>query len=278
MKQVSITLGANTLSIECGKVAKQANGSAFVRYGDTVVLATACSTNPREGIDFFPLTVDYREYNYAAGKIPGGFFKREGRPTEKEILTSRLIDRPVRPAVCGWLSGTKPRLSPWCFPPTRKTIPTSSDWLPALRRSTFPTFRFSAPVGAVRVGLVDGKLDHEPHLQRRCKTSLLNLIVAGTEDAIVMVEAGAKEVSEATIIEAIEYAHARDSQNRCRRKRNCSNLLGLKKREFTAPVRDEALVRGSSQQDREGPPRGDGHFQVRRSSKAIARLSSCARR
>ncbi len=85
------------LSIECGKVAKQANGSAFVRYGDTVVLATACSTNPREGIDFFPLTVDYREYNYAAGKIPGGFFKREGRPTEKEILTSRLIDRPVRP-------------------------------------------------------------------------------------------------------------------------------------------------------------------------------------
>src|ERR1039458_9077510 len=97
MKQVSITLGSSTLSIECGRVAKQANGAAFVRYGDTVVLATACTSVPREGIDFFPLTVDYREYNYAAGKIPGGFFKREGRPTEKEILTSRLIDRPVRP-------------------------------------------------------------------------------------------------------------------------------------------------------------------------------------
>src|SRR5579859_6446477 len=96
-QQISIPLGSNTLTIECGKLAKQAQGSALVRYGDTVVLATACSTNPREGIDFFPLTVDYREYNYAAGKIPGGFFKREGRPTEKEILTSRLIDRPVRP-------------------------------------------------------------------------------------------------------------------------------------------------------------------------------------
>src|ERR1017187_8850252 len=97
MKQVSITLGASTFSIEGGRVAKQANGSAFVRYGDTVVLATACSTNPREGIDFFPLTVDYRENNYAAGKIPGGFFKREGRPSEKEIVTCRLIDRPLRP-------------------------------------------------------------------------------------------------------------------------------------------------------------------------------------
>ncbi|MGH9378833.1 MAG: polyribonucleotide nucleotidyltransferase, partial [Terriglobia bacterium] len=96
-QQISVPLGSNTLTIECGKLAKQAQGSALVRYGDTVVLATACTSNPREGIDFFPLTVDYREYNYAAGKIPGGFFKREGRPTEREILTSRMIDRPVRP-------------------------------------------------------------------------------------------------------------------------------------------------------------------------------------
>src|SRR5262252_452578 len=97
METVTITLGSTSLTIEVGKLAKQANGSALVRYGDTVVLATACSAQPREGIDFFPLTVDYREYNYAAGKIPGGFFKREGRPTEKEIITSRLIDRPLRP-------------------------------------------------------------------------------------------------------------------------------------------------------------------------------------
>src|ERR1700687_3639661 len=97
MQQVTIPLGGSTLTIECGKLAKQATGSAYVRFGDTVVLATVCTAQPREGIDFFPLTVDYREYNYAAGKIPGGFFKREGRPTEKEILTSRQIDRPVRP-------------------------------------------------------------------------------------------------------------------------------------------------------------------------------------
>src|SRR5215472_7313949 len=97
MEQISIPLGNSALTIESGKLAKQANWSAYVRYVDTVVLATACSSRPREGIDFFPLTVDYREYNYAAGKIPGGFFKREGRPTEKEILTSRQIDRPVRP-------------------------------------------------------------------------------------------------------------------------------------------------------------------------------------
>src|SRR5579863_8002164 len=97
MQEVSIPLGHSTLTIECGRVAKQAHGAALVRFGDTVVLATACTADPREGIDFFPLTVDYREYNYAAGKIPGGFFKREGRPTEKEIITSRLIDRPCRP-------------------------------------------------------------------------------------------------------------------------------------------------------------------------------------
>src|SRR5579883_3402515 len=97
MQQISVPLGSETLTIEWGKLAKQAAGAAYVRYGDSVVLATACTAEPREGIDFFPLTVDYREYNYAAGKIPGGFFQREGRPTEKEILTSRLIDRPVRP-------------------------------------------------------------------------------------------------------------------------------------------------------------------------------------
>src|SRR5579863_8589973 len=97
MQQVSIPIGTGTLTIEVGKLAKQAQGSAYVRFGDTVVLATVCTAAPRPGIDFFPLTVDYREYNYAAGKIPGGFFKREGRPTEREILTSRLIDRPVRP-------------------------------------------------------------------------------------------------------------------------------------------------------------------------------------
>jgi polyribonucleotide nucleotidyltransferase len=238
MDQVSITLGSNTLSIECGKVAKQANGAAYVRFADTVVLATACSTNPREGIDFFPLTVDYREYTYAAGKIPGGFFKREGRPTEKEILTSRLIDRPVRP------------LFPEGFKDETQVIAlvlsADSDNNPdiiglvagsaALYLSDIP---FYAPLGAVRVGLVDGRLTTNP-TYTEIKNSALNLVVAGTEDAIVMVEAGAKEVSEASIIEAIQYAHG-EIRKIVAAQKELFQKLGIKKREFTAPARDEAL-------------------------------------
>jgi polyribonucleotide nucleotidyltransferase len=230
--------------MECGKVAKQADGSAYVRYGDTVVLATACSTNPREGIDFFPLTVDYREYTYAAGRIPGGFFKREGRPTEKEILTSRLIDRPIRP------------LFPEGFKDETQVIAlvlsADTDNNPdvvglvagaaALYLSDIPFF---APLGAVRVGLVDGRLTTNPTYSE-IKNSLLNLVVAGTEDAIVMVEAGAKEVSEAAIIEAIQYAHG-EIRKIVAAEKELFEKLGLKKREFTAPARDEALyaeVRG----------------------------------
>jgi polyribonucleotide nucleotidyltransferase len=238
MQKVETTLGANTLSIESGKVAKQANGSALVRYADTVVLATACITKPREGIDFFPLTVDYREYNYAAGKIPGGFFKREGRPTEKEILTSRLIDRPVRP------------LFPEGFNDETQVIAmvlsADSDNNPdvigmvagtaALYLSDIP---FYAPVGAVRVGLVDGRLVTNP-TYAETKASLLNLIVAGTEDAIVMVEAGAKEVSEEAILEALQYGHA-EIRKIVALQKELFEKLGIKKREFVAPVLDEAL-------------------------------------
>ena len=238
MDQVSIALGSNTLSIECGRVAKQANGAAYVRFGDTVVLATACSTNPREGIDFFPLTVDYREYTYAAGKIPGGFFKREGRPTEKEILTSRLTDRPIRP------------LFPEGFKDETQVIAlvlsADSDNNPdiiglvagaaALYLSDIP---FYAPLGAVRVGLVEGRLTTNP-TYAEIKSSPLNLVVAGTEDAIVMVEAAAKEVSEASIIEAIQYAHG-EIRKIVAGLKELFQKMGIKKREFTAPVRDEAL-------------------------------------
>jgi polyribonucleotide nucleotidyltransferase len=238
MEQVSITLGGSTLSIECGKLAKQANGSAFVRFGDTVVLATACTSNPREGIDFFPLTVDYREYNYAAGKIPGGFFKREGRPTEKEILTSRLIDRPVRPL---FPEGYKDETQVIAL-----VLSADTDNNPdiiglvagtaALYLSDIP---FYAPVGAVRVGLVDGRLVTNPTYSE-IKNSLLNLVVAGTEDAIVMVEAGAKEVSEATILDAIQYAH-QEIRRIVAAEKELFEKLGLKKRQFTAPARDAAL-------------------------------------
>ena len=238
MQQISIPLGASTLTIECGKLAKQANGSAYVRYGDTVVLATACSTEPREVTDFLPLTVDYREYNYAAGKIPGGFFKREGRPTEKEILTSRLIDRPTRPMFPeGFYDETQV---------IAMVLSADSDNNPdvigvvagaaALYLSDIP---FLTPVGAVRVGLVDGRLITNP-TYAEAKASLLNLVVAGSEDAIVMVEASAREVSEATLSEAVQYGHEQIRKIVAAQKELFAKL-GIQKREFTPPVRDEAL-------------------------------------
>ena len=244
MKQVSITLGANTLSIECGRIAKQANGSAFVRFGDTVVLATACSSNPREGIDFFPLTADYREYNYAAGKIPGGFFKREGRPTEKEILTSRMIDRPVRPLFADGYRDETQVIAMVLSADTENNpdVIGLTAGAAALYLSDIP---FLSPVGAVRIGMVDGKLTTNP-TYTQIKSSSLNLVVAGTEHAIAMVEGGAKEVSEDTIIEAIQYAHS-EIRKIVAAQKELFELLGLKKRAYTAPVRDEALyqeVRG----------------------------------
>ena len=249
MKQVSLTLGSHTLTIECGKVAKQANGSAYLRYGDTVVLATACSANPREGIDFFPLTVDYREYTYAAGRIPGGFFKREGRPTEKEILTSRLIDRPVRPLFAdGFRDETQ--VIAMVLSADTENNPDVIGLVAGAAALYLSDIPFPAPVGAVRVGLVDGRLTTNP-TYTEMKNSLLNLVVAGTEDAIVMVEAGAKEVSEATIIDAIQYAHG-EIRRIVAAQKELFDLLGLKKRDFTAPARDEALyqeVRAKVEQD-----------------------------
>ena len=238
MEQVSVELGGSTLSIEVGKVAKQANGSAFVRYGDTVVLATACSSKPREGIDFFPLTVDYREYTYAAGKIPGGFFKREGRPTEKEILSSRLIDRPVRPMFAdGYRDETQV---------IAMVLSADTDNNPdviglvagaaALYLSDIP---FLNPLAAVRVGLVDGHLVTNPTYSE-VKESLLNMVVAGSENAIAMVEAGATEVSEETVSDAIQYAHE-EIKKIIAIEKELFQKLGLKKREFTAPELDEAI-------------------------------------
>ena len=238
MEQVNIPLGGSTLSIEVGKVAKQSNGSAFVRYGDTVVLATACSAKPREWIDFFPLTVDYREYTYAAGKIPGGFFKREGRPTEKEIISSRLIDRPVRPM---FPDGYKDETQVIAM-----VLSADTDNNPdiiglvagaaALYLSDIP---FPTPVAAVRVGLVDGHLVTNPTYSE-IKNSLLNMVVAGSEDSIVMVEAGATEVSEETINDAIQYAHG-EIKKIVAMEKELFQKLGLKKREFVTPEFDKAI-------------------------------------
>src|SRR2546428_7124855 len=180
--QVSIPLGNSALTIECGKLAKQANGSAYVRFGDTVVLATACTDDPREGIDFFPLTVDYREYNYAAGKIPGGFFKREGRPTEKEIITSRLIDRPVRPLFPeGFNDDTQ--VIAMVLSADSENNPDVVGLIAGAAALYLSDIPFYTPLAAVRVGLVEGRLVTNP-TYAEIKSSLLNLVVAGTGQAI----------------------------------------------------------------------------------------------
>ncbi len=204
--KVSTMLGERELSIEVGKLAKQADGSALVRYGDTVVLVTACSNKePREGLDFFPLTVDYRENFYAAGKIPGGFFKREGKPSEREVLNSRMIDRPIRPLFPeGYRNDTQVvalvlSSDPDIDPSMHAIVGAST----ALFVSNIP---FTQPVAAVRVGLIDGRYYLNP-TYAELKNSRLNLAVAGMEDGIVMVEAGANEVSEEVMVEALNFGH-----------------------------------------------------------------------
>jgi polyribonucleotide nucleotidyltransferase len=202
-----LTIGQHTLSLETGKLAKQAGGSVMVRFGDSVVLVTACrAASPREGIDFLPLTVDYREYTYASGRIPGGFFKREGKPAEKEVLTSRCIDRPIRPLFpSGWRYETQIIALVLSADQENDTdVLAITGASAALALSEIP---FEKTIAGVRIGLVDGQFVVNPTFQQR-KDSKLDLIVAGTKDGLVMVEAGAKEVTEEQAIQALETAHA----------------------------------------------------------------------
>jgi polyribonucleotide nucleotidyltransferase len=202
-----IHVGARSIILETGKLAKQADGAVLVRSGDTVVLVTACrAPSAREGIDFLPLTVDYREYTYASGRIPGGFFKREGKPTEKEVLTSRLIDRPIRPLfAAGWRYETQViALLLSADTENDSDVLAITGASAALAVSSIP---FQKTIAGVRVGMVDGQLVINPTFAQR-KESTLDLVVAGSMDGIVMVEAGAKEVSEATAVAALEAAHA----------------------------------------------------------------------
>lgn len=201
-----LEIGGRTLTIEYGRVARQADGAALVRYGDTMVIATAVSSRePREKADFFPLTVDYRESAYAAGKIPGGFFKREGRPTEKEILSSRLIDRPIRP------------LFPDAyFYDTVVTVQVISsdqennaDVLGGIGASAalaFSDIPFHGPIASVRVGRIGGNLVVNPTFQQ-LQNSDLEIVVSGTKDSIAMVEGESKEISEDEMLSAIQFAH-----------------------------------------------------------------------
>ena len=204
---VNVTVGRNDMSFETGKLAKQADGAVVVRSGDTMVLATAQGrTEAREGADFFPLTVDVEERMYAAGKIPGGFFKREGRPTEKAILTARMIDRPIRPL---WPKSFTNEVQVICTTLSADLI-TPHDILAingasaALMISPLP---FMGPVGAVRIGLIDDQLVVNPSLPEVEEESTMDLIVVGTKDGLTMVEAGAEEVPEELLLEALELAH-----------------------------------------------------------------------
>ena len=203
---VTVAVGEESITFETGKLAKQADGAVVVRAGDTMVLATAQGRpEAREGADFFPLTVDVEERMYAAGKIPGGFFKREGRATERATLTARMIDRPIRPL---WPKGYKNEVQVICTVLSADLV-APHDILcingasAALMISSLPFF---GPVGAVRIGLIDGKLVVNPTLQETHEDSELDLIVVGTKEALTMVEAGANVVPEQTLLEAFDLA------------------------------------------------------------------------
>lgn len=207
MHTFQMQFGGRTLTVESGKMAKQAGGSVLVRYGDTAVLVAATgSAEPREGIDFFPLTVDFEEKMYSVGKIPGGFIKREGRPSETAILTSRLIDRPIRPLFPDGYRNDVQIIA--------TVLSVDQDFAPdipamigascALSISDVP---FQGPIAGVRVGIVDGQYIANPTI-KELENSRLNLVVAATDEAVLMVEAGANEVTEEEVLGAIEFGHA----------------------------------------------------------------------
>jgi polyribonucleotide nucleotidyltransferase len=239
-EQVGLDLGGRKLLFETGKMARQAHGAVVARYGESMVLATACMDNKATEKDFLPLTVDYREYTYAAGKIPGGFFKREGRPSEREILTSRLIDRPLRPLFDeGWSTETQVVAAVLSADsendPDVIAVTASSA---ALYISKIP---FNNPIACVRVGLIDGKFMVNPTVAEQ-KTSLLNIIIAGSADAIVMVESGSLQVSEDTVADALEFGHA-EIKRIVAAIRELGSRVNPVKMKVAAPAFDEALYK-----------------------------------
>lgn len=239
MHTFSTELGGRPLTIETGKIAKQANGSVLIRYGETAVVVAVTGTDtPREGVDFFPLTVDFEEKMYAVGKIPGGFLRREGRPPETAILTSRLIDRPIRPMFPdGYhndvqIVATAVSVDPDNAPDIPAMIGASC----ALSISDIP---FEGPIAGVRVGRVDGKFIINPTLEQAA-VSEMNVAVAGTKEAILMVEAGAKEVSEQVMLDAILFGHE-EIKKLVAFQEQIQAEVGKPKMEFTPYVPPEAL-------------------------------------
>ena len=237
--EVTVELaGGKRLVFETGRMAKQASGAALVTTGETVVLSTAvASPDPREGIDFFPLTVDYREYTYAGGRIPGGFIKREGRPSEKEVLTCRQIDRPIRPLFPdGFRNETQ--VIALVFSADKENDPDVVGINAAAAALALSDIPFSATVGAVRVGRVNGEFVINPTYSERAATTL-NIMVVGHKDGIVMIESGAKEESEEVILAAIEFAHT-EIKKIVAAIDQLVGLAGKPKRAFIAPTTDEA--------------------------------------
>ena len=240
MKQTATVelAGGKTLHIETGHLAKQAQGSAIVRQGDNVVLGSACcAPNEREGIDFFPLTVDYREYTYAGGRIPGGFIKREGRPSEREILTCRQIDRPIRPLFPEGFRNETQVISLVLSADTENDpdVLAINSASAALTLSDIP---FHGPVGAVRVGFINDNYVVNPTYAEMAE-SRLNIMVVGTAQGIVMVESGGKEVSEDQVLGAIEFAHEQIKKI-CAAITDLASRGGKKKREVKEPEFDQA--------------------------------------
>ncbi len=241
LAQVSVQVGNQEITFETGKLAKQADGAVVVRSGETMVLATAVGrAEAREGADFFPLTIDVEERMYAAGKIPGGFFKREGRASERATLTARMIDRPIRPL---WPKGFRNEVQVICTVLSADMV-TPHDILcingasAALMLSPLPFF---GPVGAVRIGRIDGELVVNPTLQQNWEETALDLIVVGTKDGLTMVEAGADEVPEDVLLQALEIAHAEirklcEAQEDLRRQAGKAKWLDM---ELTAEIERE---------------------------------------
>src|ERR1700716_4285899 len=234
-----VDLNGRKITLETGQMAKQANGAVVVRSGDSVVLVTACANEePKPGAAFFPLTVDYREYNYAAGKIPGGFIKREGRMSEKETLTPRLIDRPVRPLFPEGYS-CESQIIAMVVSADPEQDPDKLAIVGAGAALAISDIPFEHVLGAVRVGLVNGVLVANPTYSES-RESKLNIVVAATEGGIVMVEAGASQVSEAQVLEAIEFGH-----NCCKKIAAAIKQMvaacGKKKRIYTPPALNKEL-------------------------------------
>ncbi len=248
--RVSVEIAGSEISFETGRMAKQASGAVVVRQGDTMVLATATAGNPRD-VDFLPLTVDVEERMYAAGKIPGSFFKREGRSGEKATLTARMIDRPLRPLFPkGWNRETQLVAIPLSVDHVHPyDILAMNGASAALMISEVP---FAGPVGAVRIGKVEGNFVVNPSEEQlpgagEEVVSDLDLVVAGSEDAILMVEAGANEISEAEILDALDIAHS-EIKKLCALQRELAQRVGREKVAVTPPVADESLlaaIRGS---------------------------------